>query len=374
MTETSSPQTAAPPQQPASRAEIRRQHWAIRRRRLRDAWAIFTESKIALAGLIILLIFATFPFLHVALRATIWEGKMYDPVYGFDQGSMPHPAPPSWLPPERLAPDNPHRFDQNRPSFDHLLGTDTLGRDVLSALMASTMPTFVVGITAAVVTAVIGIMVAALSAYYRGWVDGVFTHIADAFMMVPAPIFMIAIGIYVQTQRVSFSQLLYEAISGNPLPNSDLNLFLQPLEFGLIYGFIAGIGGAAIVLRSHGLSVMSTTFVEASRVAGAGARHIIFRHLLPHMLPLAAIYMLVIVTGAVVANGFLAFFGLNPSPLNWGTMIYNAFVYSRINFIIPWAALTAPALAISLFAAAFYMISRGLHQVIEPRLRADLHK
>lgn len=373
MTETAQPQEhTAPPE--IGRRERRRQHWAVRRRRLREGWNVFAESKIALVGLGILLVFATFPFVHAALRATIWEDKMYDPLFGFDQKSMPHPAPPSWIPPDWLAEDDPHRFDQNRPSFAHILGTDTLGRDVLSALMASTMPTFVVGITAALVTAVVGLSIAALSAYHRGWVDGVFTHISDAFMMVPAPIFMIAIGIFLQTQRTTFTQMIYMAVTGNELSNDNIELFLQPLEFGLIYGIIAGLGGAAIVLRSHGLKVMGTSFVEASRVAGGGSRHIVFRHLVPHMLPLAAIYMLIIVTGAIVANGFLAFFGLNPSPINWGTMIYNAFTYSTLNYTIPWAALMAPALAISLFAAAFYMISRGLHQVVEPRLRSDLHK
>lgn len=356
-----------------SRRESRRQLWALRRRRLRDGWRVFAESKISLLGLAFLLVFALFPFIHAGLRATVWESKIYDPVFGFDQNGVPHPVPPTWIPPDFLAEDDPHRFDRNRPSFDHLLGTDTLGRDVLSVLLASTMPTFVVGITAAVVTAVIGLTVAALSAYYRGWVDGVFTHISDAFMMIPAPIFMIAVGIYLQTERTTFTQLLYESVTGNPLVNDNLELFLQPFEFGLIYGTIAGIGGAAIVLRSHGLKVMSASFVEASRVAGARASHIIYRHLIPHMMPLALVYTLVIVTGAIVANGFLAFFGLNPSPLNWGTMIYNAFIYSSLNFVIPWTALTAPALTISLFAAAFYMISRGLHQVVEPRLRSDLH-
>ena len=359
---------------PITRQERMRQHISFRLRRFKDAWAVFAKSRISLIGIMILLLFATFPFIHAVLRATIWQEKMYDPIFGFDQNSMPHPAPPSWIPPDWLADDNPHRFDKNRPSGDHLLGTDTLGRDVLSALMASTMPTIVVGITAALVTAVIGLSIAAFSAYHRGWVDGILSHISDAFMMVPAPIFLIAIGIFLQTQHTTFTQIIYLSLTGNELVNDNLELFLQPFEFGLIYGIIAGLGGAAIVLRSHGLKVMNLSFVEASRVAGAQSSHIISRHLIPHMLPLATIYTLIIVTGAVVANGFLSFFGLNPNPLNWGTMIYNAFTYSTLNFIIPWTALLAPAVAISLFAAAFYMVSHGLNQVVDPHLRTDFHQ
>lgn len=351
------------------------QRWQIAQKRYRENWQIFAQNRIALLGIGLILIFATFPFLHSALRATVWSDKMYDPIFGFDQNSIPHPSPPSWMPADWLAEDDVHRFDQNRPSFAHLLGTDTLGRDVLSTLLASTAPTFIVGLTAAFVTAVIGLLVASYSSYYRGWVDGVFSHISDAFMLMPAPIFLVAIGIYLQTRKTTLTEILYQAVTGHAFSSgSSLDIFLQPFEFGLIYGIIAGLGGAAIVLRSHGLKVMSLPYIEASRVSGGQSRHIIQHHLIPHMIPLATIYTLVIVTGAVVANGFLSFFGLNPNPLNWGTMIYNAFTYSTLNFVIPWAALMAPAVAISLFAAAFYMVSRGLNQVVDPHLRADFYQ
>jgi peptide/nickel transport system permease protein len=348
----------------------RRKHWAASYRRFRESWSIFSQNKIAVLGLIILIIFAAFPIVHVILRSTAWEAKKYDPVYGFDMDSAPHPAPPSWIPAEILAEDNVHRFDRNRPSFEHILGTDILGRDVLGILMASTVTTFLVGISAALTTAVIGLSIASISSYYRGWVDGLLTHVSDAFLLLPAPIFMIAVGVYLQSKRTIFSEIAYLAINGEPL-SSGLKRILQPIEFGIIYGIIAGAGGAAIVLRSHGLKTMALSFVEASRVSGARASHIIFRHLVPHMIPLAGVYMLVVVTGAVVASGFLSFFGLNPNPLNWGTMIYNAFTYQGVSFEIPWWALMAPAMAISIFAAAFYMISRGIHEVVEPRLREE---
>ena len=118
---------------------------------------------------------------------------------------------------------------------------------------------------------------------------------------------------------------------------------------------------------------MTFSFVEASRVSGAGARDIILHHIAPHLMPLASVLMMVTVTGAVIADGFLSFTGYNPNPLSWGTMVYNAIVYRAVNASIPWNALLAPALAISLFAAAFYMVSRGIQQVVEPRMREDLH-
>jgi peptide/nickel transport system permease protein len=348
----------------------RRQRMVATARRFREAWDIFAQNRIAVIGCILLVVFAMLPVLHARLRATVWNSGEYDPIFGFEQDSMPNPAPPSWIPVDWLEPDDVHRFDLNRPSFEHLLGTDTLGRDVLSVLMASTTTTFIVGLTAAVTTAVIGIAIGALSAYYRGLVDGFFSHVSDAFLLLPPPIFMIAAGVFLQTQRTTILEMVYQGLTGNGVSDAAKH-FLQPFEFGLIFGIIAGAGGAAIVLRSHALKVMNMSFIEASRVSGASGRHIILRHLVPQMLPLAAIYMMVIVTGAVVADGFLAFFGLNPNPLNWGTMIYNAFTYFILNFVTPWSALMAPAVTISLFTASFYMVSRGLHQVIEPRLRED---
>lgn len=354
-----------------SRIEHGRQQWSANWRRLHQGWQIFAQNRIALTGLVLLIVFAAFPIIYRALRATAWESaKIYDPVVGFDVEAAPHPAPPSWIPPDLLPADSTHRFDDNRPSFTHLLGTDTLGRDVLSVVMASTVNSFIVGLTSALTTAVVGLVIAAMSAYYRSWVDGIFSHISDAFLLLPPPIFMIAISIFLYTQKITFLEIVYQQITGNGF-SDELKIVVQPLEFGIIYGVIAGAGGAAIVLRSHGLKVMNLSFVEASRVTGAGARHIIWRHLIPHMMPLAAVYMMVIVTGAVVADGFVAFFGFNPNPLNWGTMIYNAFVYRNLNYVIPWMALMAPAMAISLFAATFYMISRGLLQVIDPRLRHE---
>lgn len=366
MTERPGPMTIVNLRQKAARSWYQ---WAASLRRLRAGWRIFVQNRIAVAGLLLLILFGLFPLIYLGLRATVWErAAIYDPIYGFDAQSAPHPAPPSWIPAEWLSPDNMHRFDQNRPSWVHPLGTDTLGRDILSNLLASTVTSFVVGVTAAVVTAAIGITFAALSAYYRGLVDGFLTHISDAFLLLPPPIFMLAVGVYLQSERTVFTEIVYRNITGNGLSDT-LKLILEPLEFGVIYGIIAGAGGAAIVLRSHGLKVRAMSFVEASFVSGAGARHIIQRHLIPHMIPLAGVYMLVAVTGAVVSYSFLAFFGLNPNPLNWGTMIYNAFAYGSIGGNEPWFALALPAIAISLFAGSFYMVSRGIHQVVEPRLR-----
>jgi peptide/nickel transport system permease protein len=227
------------------------------------------------------------------------------------------------------------------------LGTDTLGRDVLSMLLAATTPTFVLGLTAALTTAIVGTAMAVTAAYFRGAVDAVITNLADVFLLFPAPVIMVIIGARFRD--------------------------LGPVPLGLIYGFVTGAGPTAIVLRAHALQVVYKPYMEAAHVAGGGAAHIIPKHLLPAMMPLAALQMMIAVTGAVVADGFISFFGLTRTVSNWGTLIYDAFVYKQLGSsgTSTWHMLLPAALCFSLFAMGFYLVSRGLHRVASPTIREE---
>ncbi|MEW5989594.1 MAG: hypothetical protein AB1791_23445, partial [Chloroflexota bacterium] len=163
-------------------------------RRWREGWRVFAGNRLALLGFWLIAWFAFLSAVYPLLRATVWAYDIYDPITGYDRDIFQHPSPPSWLRPEQLAADDPHRYDLNRPSYDHLLGTDTLGRDVLSVLLASTGPSFIVGLSAALTTAGVGLAIATVSAYYRGPADGLLTHLSNAFLLLPPPILMIAIG------------------------------------------------------------------------------------------------------------------------------------------------------------------------------------
>ena len=285
----------------------------------RYGWSIYARNRLALFGLFLLVVFFLLAALHPILMKTTWEKRIYDPVTGHDVMVFPHPSPPS---------------------ASHLLGTDALGRDVLSILMAATGPSIIMALTAALSAAIIGILIAAFSAYHRGLVDFAFTNLADLSLLAPAPILMVVIG------------FLFD---------------ISPFKFGLIYGLLAGIGAVGVVLRAHAVTITNKTFIAAAMVAGGGPLHIITRHLIPHLIPLAAVNMLLTVTGAVFANGFIAFLGLSRAQLNWGSMIYDSFTYQQLSTTIPWNVLIPSAMAISLFAASFYLISLGLHDVVDPR-------
>ena len=291
-------------------------------RRFQLGWRVFAQNRLAVIGLIILIIFALMAISHPILIKTVWPKGIYDPYTGFDLEVF-HPA---------------------EPSSRHILGTDNLGRDVLSMLLAATQPAFILGITVAITTATVGMFVGSVSAYFGGVVDAIFSRISDAFLLIPAPLFMVIVG-------VAFKEF-------------------GPAKLGAIFGIISGLGGTAITLRSYANSVLAKPFVEATRIAGGSAWQIIRRHLVPHMIPLAATLMMVAVIGAVVADAFVSFIGLTRLYLNWGTMIYTSQSYSSKVFgVVEWHVLIPPSMALSLFAASFYMISRGMQEVADPKLR-----
>jgi peptide/nickel transport system permease protein len=291
------------------------------RRRATETWKIFAQNRLAVFGVVLILVYTLMAMAHPILLSTVWPKVTYDPQVGYDVNIYPHPAPPSTT---------------------HLLGTDTLGRDVLSMLLAATTPTYVMALTAAITTAIISTLIGVASAYLGGIVDSLLTHVTNLALLIPAPLVMVVIG---------------------------GTLDISPVQFGLMYGLIAGAGGAAIIIRSQALTIVHKQFIEAARVAGGGKMHVILHHMTPNVLPLAAVQMLLTVTGAVFAFGFSAFLGLSRTRLNWGSMIYSGFVYQGLSATITWNLLIPAALSISFFSAAFYFIARGVHEVSEPRLR-----
>jgi peptide/nickel transport system permease protein len=303
--------------------------WSIQRRRLAAslgvAWRDFLHNRLAVVGVAIILLYGLAALVYPLLLGTVWETGLYDPVTGFDPAVV-NPSPPG---------------------PDHPLGTDALGRDVLSQLLSATRATWLMAVVAALVTATVATIVGALGALFRGWIDALIARVSDAFLLLPAPIFMLVIG------------------------SSDRSQDIGPVDFGLIYGLITGIGAGAIVIRAQALKVIAAPFIDAARVAGAGRWRLLTRHVLPHLYPLAAIYMMLSVVGAIVADGFASWLGQTGTRVNWGTMVYYG-----VNFPNPisgepvWNAILPPSLALSAFAAAFYLVSVGLREVADPRYRA----
>lgn len=349
---------------PSTRSQARRRQWAA-------VIGTFMHNRLAVAGLIVILLFAGSLVVREILWATVWEGqaRVYDPATGYDAPLtrlvvVEEPDSPGKIDPATEILRSDARLDgfiqaevgdviekplqPAPPSGRHWFGTDPFGRDVFSMVLAGATPAFIVGITAAVSTAIFGSLLAALSAVFRGWVDAVLSKLSDVALLLPAPLAMIIVGA--------------GAFGGD----------IKPFWFGFLYGVIAGLGTTAIVLRAHALSIMGRPFIDAARVAGAGRGRIMVRHLLPHLIPLAGVAMFTAVVGAVVAHGFAAWLSFADDVVNWGAMMFMGLsLLGRFSGgSIAWNVLLGGALAISLFSASFYLVSLGVRDIALPTSRS----
>ena len=291
-------------------------------RSFRGGWAIFVESRIGVLSLATIVLFALMAISHPILMATVWDAEVYDPVTGYAFDRLEHPSPPNWR---------------------HPLGTDPLGRDVLSQLLSSTRSEFVLGITAALVTVGIATTVGAVAAYYGGLVDALFMRLADLIIALPGISLLIVLSALFR-----------------------LNLFY----LALIIGILGGFGGTAIILKSQALSIRVKPYIEAARVAGGGHFHIIFVHIIPNLLPLSLLYMMFTVTGAIFAEAVLSFLGLLDLRMSWGIMIHTANTGGYLlGGTAYWWLIVPAGASITFLCSAFYLVGRALDEVVNPRLR-----
>jgi len=312
----------------ASEATVRLEPlWRVRLRlmgrSLRRNWGLFWESRIGPLGLFIILFFLLFMVAHPILMGTVWDKRIYDPVMGFDQSLVElNPAPPSAA---------------------HLLGTDPIGRDVLSQLMYSTRFAFILGMVSAILTVVIATLLGATCAYFGGIIDAFFMRLADLVMCFPILLLIITLQAVIK-----------------------LDLF----RLAILLGLVGGIGGDVIVLKSQALQVKVRPYIEAAKVAGGSSWHIIVNHIIPNIMPLAFLYMMFSVTAAVFLEATLSFFGLLNIPMSWGRIIDTAQAAGYLGAFGKYWWLWAPAGAcVTLFCFAFYLVGRGLDEIVNPRLR-----
>ncbi len=327
-------------------------------------WKLFSENKLGLVGLGVILLFALMAIAHPIMRSVgPWQDdNVYDPVIGFSAPVTDFEVVAT----EADVVDPDSQIDQvtaqlwcfgsvagdicsiNQtpapPSADHWLGTDPLGRDIASQLTFSTRAAFLLGTIAAVVTVAVATTVGAIAAFYGGWIDNFLMRLADLVLLLPLiPILIVVSGLFTVT---------------------------MPL-LGVLIGILSGFGGTAIVLKSQALSVKVKPFIDAARVSGGSNMHLIFKHVIPNVLPLSFLYMMFTVTEAVSLEATLSFFGLINADMTWGIMLSTAqtqgYLRSGLEF---WWLLIPAGLAVSLLAAGFFFVGRAMDEVINPRLRS----
>lgn len=314
--------------------------WIIRLRlswkKFREGWAMFKQNPIGIIGLVIIVLFFLMVVIYPLLfKFDVWNARIYDPIIGYDFDILIHPSPPTWL---------KNDLDPMwQRSFRHILGTDPLGRDVLSQLMFSAKSEFILGVGSALITVFVATSIGAIAAYYGGLIDMVFMRIADVVLMLP----FIAILIVLSS--------LFD---------------FELRHLAIVYGILAGFGGTTIVMKSQALTIKVKAYIEAARIAGGNDFHIIFKHLVPNLLPLSFLYMMISVTGAIFTEAVLSFFGLLNIQMSWGLMIQTTQASGYLlNSWKYWYLMFPAGLSITLLCAAFYLVGRGLDEIINPRLR-----
>jgi peptide/nickel transport system permease protein len=275
-------------------------------RRLRDNWRRFCRNRLALIGLALLI-------------ATVLMALLAPLVF---------PEGPFRIAGGRLTP----------PGADHWLGTDHLGRDVLAGVLYGARTSFMVGFLSVIMALAIGIVVGALAGYYGGWIDDVLMRITEIFQVMPR----------------FFLALLVVAMFGANI-------------WGII--FVIGIlnwAEIARLLRAEYLTLRERPFITAARAYGAPNFQIIVREILPNALSPIIVAASLQVASAVLLEASLSFLGVgDPNVMSWGTMLNSAQQYLRL----AWWSATFPGLAICLMTLGIALISDGLNDALNPRLK-----
>ncbi|HEX3347795.1 MAG TPA: ABC transporter permease [Acetobacteraceae bacterium] len=225
-------------------------------------------------------------------------------------------------------------------SPEHWLGTTASGRDVLSQLIYGARSALEVGLTAALAVVIIGTVLGLLSGYLGGWTDRVITRLADIVLSLPflPTLIVLAALTHAGTRVVVVS----------------VAILLWP--------------NTARVIRSQVLSLRERAWVEAARVTGCSTARIMFVHVLPQVLPLAALYGSVAIGWAILAEAAASFLGFgDPEAVSWGVMLQDAYANQALGRGA-WNWFAPPGMAIVAMVLAGFFISRGSEKLLFPKL------
>ncbi len=230
------------------------------------------------------------------------------------------------------------------PSASHLLGTDNVGRDLLSRIIYGARISMIVGVCVPAIGITLNVILGVVSGYFGGWVDLLIQRFVDTVMCFPSLVIMLTIV----------------AITGPGL-----------VQVVLLLGILGGIGGGVRVARSAVLGIKQNVFVEASRAIGCSNSRIMWRHIFPNIMPVVIIGFSLTMGGAILAESTLSFlgFGIPPPMPSWGGMLSGP---SRIYMLqAPWMALW-PGVVLSLVVYGMNMLGDALRDLLDPRLRGGI--
>lgn len=225
------------------------------------------------------------------------------------------------------------------PNKSHLLGTDNLGRDLLSRIIYGGRTSLLVACLAIVISLLVGGFFGATAAYFGGWYETVVMRVTDVFMAIPTT--LLAISISAALGSGTFNTALAISVSGMP--------------------------AYVRLMRACTMSAREQEYVEAARCTGSSDMRIIFRHIVPNTLASIIVDATLRVGANILAISGLSFIGLGVQPpaAEWGSILTSGREYIR-DF---WPLVTFPGLAIMLTLFGFNLFGDGLRDAFDPRLK-----
>ena len=275
---------------------------------LHEAWGIFKQSKLAIFGLILLVF-----IILISLLGPF--------IYGVD------PFVIVWAP---LTPPG----EQMIAPF----GTDQLGRDILAGLINGGNATLLVGISAALITVVIGITVGAFGGFYGGVIDNLFMRLTEFFQVLPPLLFAMVL----------------------------VSLFSPSLPIVALAIGIVSWPATARLTRAEFIKIRNLEYVNAAYTVGSKNKRIIWRVILPNALPPIIVSSTLSIGIAILFEAGLSFLGLSdPNIMSWGLMIGSGREY----ILDAWWLVTLPGIMIFLTVLSVSLVGDGLNDAFNPKLR-----
>ncbi len=229
------------------------------------------------------------------------------------------------------------------PSWDHLLGTDFAGKDVLYMVVNGGSGLLIVSTLAALGSTLIAVVFGALAGLLGGKLDTGVLMITDVVLTVPAIILLGVLAVFIRLDNIFLLAFI-------------LAIFAWPTLLRAV--------------RAQVLSLKEREYIEAARMLDLPLRHILFREVLPNMMPYIVINFVIAMTGAIYAQVILYYLGLVPlQGDNWGLMIQQAYTKGALFYEDSIVYLLAPMFMIVMLQLSLVMISRTLEDVFNPRLR-----
>ncbi|MFP5479568.1 MAG: ABC transporter permease [Alphaproteobacteria bacterium] len=225
------------------------------------------------------------------------------------------------------------------PDGKFLLGTDLLGRDLFSRILYGAQTSLIIGVVANGLALVIGTLVGITAGFFRGWIGGILMRFTDLMMAFPALLLAICLAAIFQP-----------------------SLWIVAMVIALVNWV-----QTARVIYTETSSLATRDFIAAERTLGASTSRILFRHILPHLLPTIIVWGTLGISTTVLLEATLSFLGIGVQPptASWGNIIFENQTYFQT---APWLVFI-PGAAIILLALAFNLVGDALRDVLDPTQR-----